>query len=323
MVNAKAFSLSNTTQKKESPNTDRLRRLTSYASIFVAGSLIAAKLVAYFMTGSIALLSSLVDSGVDLLASVITAIGVSRALMPADRDHRYGHGKAEALAALAQAAFIIGSSMLLGFEALTRFVKPQQIENLGAGYLVMGFSIIMTIGLLALQSYTVRKTKSMAISADRLHYVGDVLINLAVVLTFIAQGLFNQSWVDPLMALCIAGSLIYSASQIGRKALAVLMDAELPEEDRLAILKLTTETPGVKGAHDLRTRSDSERPIIEIHIEMDGALRLREAHDITEQVMARIQKAYPGADITAHEDPVGVKEKRLDKIIEKNDPLPE
>lgn len=303
-------------------SNENLRRITSYASIFVATSLIAAKLVTYFLTGSVALLSSLVDSGVDLLASAITAIGVARALQPADRDHRYGHGKAESLAALAQSAFILGSSVLLAFEAVGRFVKPQPIENLAAGYIVMIFSIVMTIGLLFLQTYTVRKTKSMAISADRMHYVGDVLINLAVMVTFAAQEFFSQTWVDPLFALGISASLVYSAIQIGRKALAVLMDAELPEADRLAMLSLATATPGVVGVHDLRTRTDSEKAIIEIHIEMDGALSLKKAHDITDDVIARIRAAYPHAEIAAHQDPAGIKEERLDKIIEKNDPLP-
>lgn len=307
---------------KKQNQLDRLRRLASYASVSVAISLVLAKLAAYMYTNALSLLSSLVDSGVDVLASLITVFGVIQALAPPDRDHRFGHGKAESLAALAQAAFIIGSSVFLAFAAADRFVSPIKIEHITAGYAVMGFSIVMTLALLLFQNYVVRKTKSAAITADRMHYVGDALINLAVIVSLAAQNLWGQYWIDPLAALLIATYMIVGAVHIGRGAMLVLMDAELPEEDRTAILHLTTTTPGVKGAHDLRTRSDSARPIIEIHVEMEPTLTLNAAHKIVETVDTRLLAAYPGADILIHQDPAGCEEERLDNLIEANDPTP-
>ncbi len=300
----------------------RLRRLTGFASVGVAFILIVAKGGAFLATGSIALLSSLIDSCLDFIASLITAFGIAKASQPPDREHRFGHGKAESLAALAQAAFIVGSSVLLGLEALDRFVKPKPIENAVAGYLVMGLAILMTSSLLALQNYTVKRTNSLAIKADRLHYAGDALVNLAVIIALIGQDLLGWPWIDPLFALIIAASMIYGGWQIGRHSLAVLMDSELPETERKKIMALALETPGVKGAHDLRTRSDSLRSIIEIHIEMLATLSLREAHDISDAVERQIRKDFPKADILIHQDPTGLKEFRLDKIIEKNDPNP-
>lgn len=282
--------------------------------------LVATKLVAYFFTGSISLLSSLIDSGVDVLASLMTAFGIAKALQPPDRDHRYGHGKAESLAALAQAAFIVGSAVFLSVEALDRFMKPVPILHAPIGYGVMVFAIVATIALLALQTYTVRQTGSLAIEADRMHYIGDILINLAVMASFAAQQFWSQAWVDPFLALCIALLLVRGASGIAKKALAVLMDAELPQKEREEILSLTTSVPGVMGAHDLRTRFDSDHRIIEIHVEMDAALTLLKAHEIVEAVEKNIKSIFPKADILIHQDPTGVEEKRLDSMIEETDP---
>jgi ferrous-iron efflux pump FieF len=296
---------------------EKLRRVTTWASMAVASVLILAKIGAYLETGSVALLSSLLDSGVDLLASMITAYGVAKAAQPPDKDHRFGHGKAEALAAIAQAAFIIGSSAFLVVEAMQRFIVPRALENIEAGYSVMGFAIVLTLLLLALQSYTVTRTQSLAIASDRLHYVGDVLINLAVVATFSFDRALGLPWVDPLFALLIAGAMIISAIRIGRRALDVLMDAELPEEERKAILDLASSVEGVRGIHDLRTRSDSGRLFIEMHVEMNPAIELRDAHAISERVIAAVRVAHQDADIQIHQDPVGIKEERLDALIEK------
>jgi len=300
---------------------NRLRQLTSYASVFVAAFLIAVKIYAYLQTGSVALLSSTVDSAVDLLASLITAYGVWVATMPPDRDHRYGHGKAESLAALAQAAFITVSSVLLVKEAVGRLAEPQPLANAGTGYAVMGLAIGMTLALLALQTYTITRTKSLAIASDRLHYVGDVLINLAVVATFVFQGWLNVLWIDPLFALVIAGGMIVGAVKIARLSLRDLMDSELPEADRAAILAAALAADGVCGAHDLRTRTGGGRCVIEIHIEMNPDLSLKEAHEITESASASIKAKFPKADILIHQDPYGHEEERLDTEIEKNDPV--
>lgn len=297
-------------------SNDALRRVTSYASVAVAGVLIAAKAVAFYLTDSVALLSSLVDSGVDLLASLITAYGVVVALRPPDHDHRFGHGKAEALAALTQAAFILVSSGLLVKEAVGRFMAPVPLQEVTTGYLVMCLAIFLTVLLLVLQSYTIKRTKSLAIASDRLHYVGDVLINLAVIATFAFQDFFNVPWIDPLFAVVIAGGMCVGAVKIGGGAMNVLMDKEIPDQDRKHILALARSVPGVYGAHDLRTRMDVGRFIIELHVEMDPNISLHESHEIADKVSTSLLSVYRNADILIHQDPFGVDEARLDSTIE-------
>jgi ferrous-iron efflux pump FieF len=238
-------------------------------------------------------------------------------MQPPDREHRFGHGKAEPLAALAQAAFIIGSSALLSLEALGHILDPKPLNNSFVGYTVMLFAIFMTLCLLALQNYTVRKTNSLAIKADRLHYAGDALINLAVIVALAGHEFLKLPWLDPFFALLIAGSMIWGAVRIGKHSMDVLMDSELPEEDRRKIFSLALSVAGVKGAHDLRTRSDGVRPVIEMHVEMPPSIRLREAHEICENIERKLHKTYPEASILLHQDPVGVREERLDEQIEK------
>lgn len=285
----------------------------------VAITLILAKSLTYFQTGSVALLSSLVDSGIDFLASAITAFGIAKAGKPPDKDHRFGHGKAEALAAAAQTLFILGSSVFLVTEAFQRIVAPQPLENEGLGYAVMGFAIVMTLGLLALQTHTIKRTKSIAIASDRLHYIGDVLINIAVMAAFFLQKKLAIAWIDPLFAIFIAGGMFVAAMKIGRTTINVLMDAELPEKERQGIIALAKSVPGVVDVHDLRTRSDGEKLFVEIHVEMNPDISLRAAHDITESVMNVLAKAHNGADVLVHQDPAGLREERLDALIEKND----
>ena len=294
---------------------DRLRRLATYASLSVALILIVAKLYAYLVTDSVAMLSSLLDSTIDLLASMVTAYGVASALRPPDRDHRFGHGKAEPLAALAQAAFIIGSSVLLGYEALSRIYHPHAIQNEMIGYGIMVVAIVMTIALTSFQHFVVHRTRSMAIHADQLHYFGDVVINVAVIASFALYQATGIGWFDPLFALMIAFGMIFSAWHIARKALTVLMDKELPDDERERIRTIVLSHPSVRGIHDMRTRSDSDRIFIELHVEMDGAISLREAHDIDVEIDQRLREVFPTADILIHQDPLGITENRLDEQI--------
>lgn len=308
--------------KKRSPllSNDLLRRITTYASVTVAVLLIVAKIIAWQMTGSVALLSSLVDSGVDLLASLITAYGVHVALRPPDRDHRFGHGKAEPLAALAQAVFIFVSSGFLVKEAVTRFIDPVPLEHLEVGYGVMAFAVVLTLLLLALQAYTIRRTRSLAIASDRLHYVGDVLINLAVIVTFLLQDRFAMPLADPLFAIVIAGAMCVGATKIARRALGILMDAEVDGGAREKIIEAARGVKNVRGVHDVRTRMDGGRLVIEAHVEMDATLTLAQAHVITEKVESVLEALFPDSDVLIHQDPAGVKEKRRDQEIERNDP---
>lgn len=292
-----------------------LRRLATFASIGVALTLIVAKLVAYLMTDSVAMLSSLLDSTIDLLSSIVTAYGVANALRPPDRQHRFGHGKAEPLAALAQAAFIVGSSVLLGYEAISRIYHPHEIQNETIAYAIMALAIVMTIALIEFQRIVIKRTSSMAIGADRLHYIGDLLINLAVVAAFALHQWTGILWFDPVFAIMVATSLSGMAIHIARQALDVLMDKELPESDRAKIKQIVESHAAVHGLHDMRTRSDSDRVFIELHVEMDGNLPLIKAHDISEELILLVQKDYPGADVLIHQDPLGHYEDRLDEQI--------
>lgn len=298
---------------------NKLRRMATFASIGVASVLILAKLVAYAMTDSISVLTSLFDSSFDLVASLVTAYGVASAMRPPDKNHRFGHGKAEPLAALAQSIFVLGSSIVLAYEAVVRFYHPKEIANEAVGYAVMSFSIAMTLALVVFQHRVVRKTGSAAIGADRLHYVSDLSVNLAVMVAFALQKYTGLTWFDPLFAFGISLALLYSAVKILRQALFSLMDAEIPEEQRKKIIGIVMSQDGVQGVHDLRTRSDSDRIFIEAHVEMDGELTLHKAHIITERICGSIAAEIPNADVLIHQDPVGIEEFRLDAQIEKNE----
>ncbi len=294
---------------------ETLRRRATYASLAVACILIAAKLCAYIMTNSVAMLSSLIDSTVDLLASIVTLCGVASALKPPDTKHRYGYGKAEPLAALTQGAFIVGSSVLLGYETLHRLLQPEQPEALGVGYAVMALAIVLTLALVAFQDYVVKRTGSMAISADSFHYRGDLLINFAVVAAFALGDFTGSGLFDPLFALAIAGILIFGAVKIARDALYVLLDRELPEADRERIRALVRCHPQVRGLHDLRTRSDGDRQFIEFHLELDGDLTLTAAHDIADAVEQQLRREFTQAEILIHEEPAGLDDVRLDHRV--------
>jgi ferrous-iron efflux pump FieF len=300
---------------------DKLRRYATFASMSTASILIIAKIVAYLMTDSVSILSSLVDSMFDLVASCVTAFGVARALMPPDRNHRYGHGKAEPLAVLAQGVFMIGTSVALGYEAIDRFYHPQVLHNDMAGYAVMALSIVLTIMLVSFQHHVVHQTGSVAIHADRLHYASDVAVNIAVVAAFALNHWTGLTWFDPVFAALIAAGLLYSAIHILQGAMKSLMDAELPDADREKIKAIVVAQPGVRGMHDMRTRTDSDRIFIDMHVEMDGDMPLRTAHELSEKICDAIRANMPNAEIIIHQDPAGIVEDRLDTQIARQSPL--
>jgi ferrous-iron efflux pump FieF len=297
-------------------NAQKLRRYATYASTSVALTLIVVKFFAYIMTDSVAMLSSFLDSVVDLAASLITLFSVNHAMQPPDREHRFGHGKAEPLAALAQSGFVFGSALLLCNEAVGRLFNPAPLQNSTIGFVVMVFAILLTYGLTRFQKYVIRHTESVAIDADHFHYAGDILINTAVILSLGIQRYFGITWVDPLFAFAIAGILLSGAWRIGKDAYHILMDRELPEESRETIRKAVLSLPHVVGVHDLRTRSDSERIFVEIHVELPPEMPLQEAHDIAEQATKSIHASFPTSDVIVHLDPAGHEEKRLDRQIE-------
>lgn len=293
-----------------SPETARLLKRATYASVATAGILIGVKAVAWGMTGSVSVLSSLVDSMLDIIASVINLVAVRHAITPADAEHRFGHGKAEPLAGLGQAAFIIGSGLFVVFEVVDRLLHPQPIEHGTAGIAVMVFSIAMTILLVSYQRYVVRRTQSVAITADSLHYVSDVLTNGSVIVALVLVGWLGLHWVDPLFGAGIAAYIVYSAWTIAAQSLNLLMDRELSDEARARIFEIATAHPGVTSAHDLRTRSSGRHTFIQLHLEMDGSMSLNQAHKISDEVEAQIRAAFPDAEVIIHEDPDNLVEKR-------------
>jgi len=286
----------------------RLMRLATYASVAVASMLIVTKFAAWVMTDSVSLLSTLIDSILDAAASLINLIAVRHALHPADREHRFGHGKAEALAGLAQSAFIIGSAVFLLIEAGERMVNPKTIVNTEVGYAVMLFSILLTLVLVAFQKHVIRRSGSVAIRADSLHYQTDILINASVILSLFLASNLNWGWSDPVFAILIALYIIFSAWKIGSEVFQILMDRELPEDERQKIRKIALAVEGVDGLHDLRTRSSGMQKFIQFHLQLNGDMSLRDAHEIADNVEQRVSEAFENAEVIVHQDPDGLDE---------------
>jgi ferrous-iron efflux pump FieF len=286
-----------------------LMQFATYASVSVALVLIALKTGAWIATDSISMLSTLVDSLLDALASIVNLVAVRHALSPADREHRFGHGKAEALAALAQSAFIAGSAVLLLFQAGERFVHPRHLTAPVTGIWVMVIAIVLTILLVAFQLWVVRRTQSVAISADSLHYKGDVLVNLAVIAALVLGSWLGLIYADPIFGTAIALYILYNAWQIVRAALDMLMDRELPDEDRQRIRDIALAHSEVMELHEMRTRRSGPTSFIQFHLVMDANLSLMKAHEISDEVEIELRRAFPDAEVLIHQDPTGILEK--------------
>lgn len=282
----------------------RLLRLATYASVTTATMLIVAKLGAWMLTGSVSVLASLIDSLMDAGASLINLFAVRYSLAPPDAEHRFGHGKAESLAGLAQATFIAGSAVFLILESVDRLLHPQALAQLSIGIAVMGFAVLATLALLSVQRYVVRRTGSTAIRADALHYASDLLTGSATMLALVLALLFGWTGLDAWFAIGIAAYILYGAWGIGADAFQVLLDRELPAAQRQRIKELARAHPQVCNVRGLRTRQSGTAIILQMNLELDGALSLSDAHRIAEEVEAQILRAFPNADVTIHQDPV-------------------
>lgn len=297
------------------PNLDRkaqarLMTFATYAAVAVAVSLMAIKFVAWLMTDSVSLLSTLVDSLLDIGASTVNLFAVRHALQPADEEHRFGHGKAESLAGLAQAAFISGSAVFLVLQAGERLYNPSPILNISVGYGVMVISIIATVSLVMFQKSVVKRTGSLAIAADSTHYSMDVLVNVSVLVSLYLASELGWVIADPLFAIVISFYIIYGAYAVGVEAYHVLMDRELSLEDRQKIHEIAESHDQVSNVHDLRTRHAGQDMFVQLHLEMSGDISLLKAHAIAEEVMENIQSEFPKAEVLIHQDPSGINEKR-------------
>ena len=288
-------------------HNQKLVRMAGYASSGTAIMLIIVKSWAWSLSDSIALLSSLVDSLIDAFVSILTLFAIKHAQSPADEEHRFGHGKAEALAALAQSAFITASALLLMLHAVGRLYQPQSMKSTNMGLIIMGVSIIATIILIAFQRYVILKSNSIAIKADSMHYVTDLVTNSAVIIALILTGILGWVYADPIIGGLIAIYILKSAWSIGREALNMLMDSELPEEMRDKIKNIAIEHKKVLGIHDLRTRQSGSDYFIQLHLELPDDLSLLEAHHIADNVENEIIKNFTNAEVIVHQDPVSEK----------------
>ncbi len=288
-----------------------LKKRAAMASICVATILVSAKFFAYIYTDAISLMSSLIDSAFDLFASCLTMLSVKKSSEPAGRKHKYGYGKVEAIAATGQAIFVSASAGYLLFEAIQRFANPHQIKDIGLGVDVMLFSIVMTIGLVVYQYRIIKETNSVAIKADHLHYKSDLLMNVAVIGALLLTHYNGWPYIDPIFGVIVSFILIHSAYRIFMEALGILMDKEIPDEDRLKIMSIVDNHSDVLDMHDLRTRNSGNQLFIEFHLEMDGELSISDSHDITEELEREIYNIFPKSDVLIHQEPHGIDDRRI------------
>lgn len=280
-----------------------LMRWATRASVSVAFVLVGTKAVAWWFSSSVAMLGSLADSTLDFAASLATLFAVRTALTPPDADHRFGHGKAEALAGLFQAAIMSGSAVFLLLESATRFGSPEPVSHSALVMGISAFAIFLSLALVLFQSYVVRQTRSLAVAGDHLHYKGDLLLNLSVILAAWASG-NGYAQADGLFGLLIGVYILYGAYGIVRPAIDMLMDKEFADADREKIINLVLENRDVEGLHDLKTRASGRNSFIQMHIEVAGDMTVRQAHMVGSEIEAIIGETFPGSEIIIHVDPL-------------------
>jgi ferrous-iron efflux pump FieF len=280
----------------------RLMRLATVASMSVAVLLIVAKAMAWWVTDSMSMLSSLVDTTLDFAASLVTFFAVRQALVPPDAQHRFGHGKAEALAGLVQAGFIAASGGALLLAVGERLINPHQVREEEVGLVISALAVVLTIGLVSFQRHVVKRSGSIAIGADMAHYKTDLVATLATGIGLYVSGKLDQPLIDSGVAGLVALYLMHGAWEVGRDSLNVLMDRELPDEERRRILDIARSHPEVRGVHELRTRSAGLTKFIQLHIVLDPTMPLGNAHVVGDRVEAMLQEAFPQAEIILHVD---------------------
>jgi cation diffusion facilitator family transporter len=294
----------------------RLRRLASNTSFSMALTLVGIKIVAWALTGSMALLAAAVDGILDVCTSAVTLIGVRFAERPEDHNHRYGHGKGETLSAFMQALLLAGAGFALAVQALRRFLHPQPLTALDAGLLMTGGSLIAVLCLVAMQSWVIRATQSTAIRADRRHYVADIVVNLGILISLGSTWATGWRRIDPVIGIGLSIYMIWSGWTMVRGVLHSLLDEELSEPERSKILEAVRATQGVVDVHDLRTRNASDKKFIDFHLEIGGALTVRAGHDICERAADAVRSLYDGkADVLIHAEPAGIEDERLDDRV--------
>jgi ferrous-iron efflux pump FieF len=275
------------------------------ASISMALFLMALKSWASWDTKSVAMLGSLADTALDFIASLITFLGVRWSAMPADEEHRYGHGKAEALAALVQVILIFISALGIAWRAFDRLQSGRATEGLELGIVVSIIAIAATFALLGYQRYVIKRTGSVAIMTDHVHYQTDVLLNLSVIAALLLDQMLGWRLADPLFGFAIAAWLMYGAWSAASHSVDQLMDREWPLEEREAFIAAAQEYPELAGLHDLRTRTSGAHRFVQFHVWVPGDWTVVEAHERMDSVEEKLQHRFPGTEIIIHLDPEG------------------
>ena len=282
-----------------------LMKRASYASITVATILLIAKLIAWWKTDSLAMLSSFTDSVFDVLMSIVNMIAVRYALKPADDDHRFGHTSIEDISGLAQCAFIFAAMAMIVLQSVERLSNPHPVlsnPELGMGVSILG--MVLTVSLVLYQTYVTRRAKSLVIAADRAHYLGDILFNLGVLIAFMLSSWLGLTWADAAIAILIAFIVLYSTWPIGVRAFNNLMDREMQDVDKATIVEIIHTTPDILGYHNLKTRCSGMKNFIQLHIDINAELNFRDAHAIAERLEERLLAAFPSAEVIIHQDPL-------------------
>lgn len=285
--------------------TAKLTRRVTLLSLLVAGGLTALKAVAWQASGSAAMLASMADSALDFLASAVTFFAVRYAAAPPDAEHRFGHGKAEAFASLLQAGLVFASAALIAREAIGDLANPRPLQAGGLAMAVMALSILATGGLVWAQGLVLRKTASVAVSGDRMHYLTDFASNLIALAGIWAAAFLGVYGFDAIAALAVAALLLWGAISVFREAANQLLDHELEPEARAEIVRLASEDSRVTNVHQLRTRASGPIVHIQMHLDLDPELTLEAAHEVVVATEKRVLSAFPAADILIHADPRG------------------
>ena len=299
----------------------RLTTRAAIASVCVACFLLGLKAYAAWTTGSVAMLGSLADTGLDVVASLVTLFGVRVAAMPADREHRFGHGKAESLAALVQVGIIGISALGIAWRAVDRLIHGETTANAEYGIAVSLIAIVATLGLIVFQRSVIRRTGSVAIRTDSVHYSSDLLLNLSVIVALVLDQYAGFSGADPVFGILIALWLFYGAWRASAHAVDQLMDKEWPEDRRQAFIAVAARHPGGKGIHDLRTRTSGANEFAQFHIWLDPAMSVVEAHDVVDEIEAALLKEFPGVEVIIHVDPEGQVDQPDNPLAERDETI--
>jgi ferrous-iron efflux pump FieF len=299
---------SDTPPEPSSAERARLLRAATTASIGVALGLTLIKAWGSYVTDSVALLASLADSLLDLFASGLTFWAVQLSLSPADAEHRFGHGKSEGLAALVQGIIITASGLFVAREAIARFSTPAGIEQPAIGLLVIVVSAVATGLLVTYQNHVGRKTGSVAIRADALHYRSDLVVNLSVAAAIAMSAWTGWRFMDPLVALAVSAYILWGALKLGAQSLDILLDREIPDADRQRVADIALAHPEVLGLHDMRTRHGGSHYIVQFHLDLPAEISLWRSHEILDEVEDNIRAVFPRCEIIIHADPLGVRE---------------